>query len=255
MSLTTWVMGIRTKALCWSCLGLSVLLCPYAHSEPAPLELFMPNAPPLTLEHDPQGHGMVGEVVMQAIARAGYVAHVNVLPWARAQKRVNQKQDLLITPLSRTPEREDQYTWIAAIMPMGRAFFSLEKRVTSFAEARQAYRLVGVGLGSAQEEILRTQGFSQEQIYPLNIGDNPAQLLLKGRIDAWFNGVPESRYIWRGVSQRPLLMSPVMSQADLYLACSKQCAPQVVKDLREAVETLRRDGTLTRIQQAYGGSP
>lgn len=80
---------------------------------------------------------MVGEAVLTAIANAGYVAHVHVLPWARSQKYVSEKQDLLIAPLSRTPEREDRFTWIASIMPMERAFFSLDRPVSSFAQAKK----------------------------------------------------------------------------------------------------------------------
>jgi polar amino acid transport system substrate-binding protein len=98
---------------------------------------------------------------------------------------------------------------------------------------------------------LRDEGFSDEQIYPLKIGENPAQMLLLGRVDAWFNGVPESRYIWREVSDRPLLMSPVLMTADLYLACSRDCAEPIVKGLREAVATLRKDGTLERLMEVY----
>jgi polar amino acid transport system substrate-binding protein len=42
-----------------------------------------------------------------------------------------------------------------------------------------------------------------------------------------------------------------MSSAQLYLACSKQCSAKLVQDLRAAVETLRDDGTLARIQKRY----
>lgn len=251
MSTRSRMLIANTKALCRFCLSVSLLIAGNVSGAPMPLELYIPDAPPLTFADGAKGHGMVGEAVLTAIANAGYVAHVHVLPWARSQKYVSEKQNLLITPLSRTPEREEHFTWIASIMPMERAFFSLDRQVNSFAQAKKTYRMIGVGLGSAQEEILRTQGFSDEQIYPLTIGDNPAQMLLKGRIDAWFNGVPESQYIWPKVSEQTLLMSPVMSSADLYLACSRLCSAQLVQDLREAVETLRDDGTLARIQQSY----
>jgi len=240
-----------TQALCAMLLSVWLLLTYNAYGAPSPVDLFIPDAPPLTIVDDAKGHGIVGDIALMAIANAGYVAHIQALPWARSQKYVSEKQDLLIAPLSRTPEREDRFTWIAPIMTMERAFFSLEHQVSSFAEAKRVYRVIGVGLGSAQEEILRAQGFSKEQIYPLTIGDNPAQMLLKGRIDAWFNGVPESQYIWPKVSERTLLMSPVMSTVDLYLACSKHCSPERVQGLRDAVETLRRDGTLARIQKRY----
>ncbi|WP_191487911.1 substrate-binding periplasmic protein [Pseudomonas sp. FEN] len=251
MSQTTRMSNSRTTVLYRRFLWLSLLLACSAHGAALPVDLFILDAPPLTLVDSAKGHGIVGDAALMAIARVGYVAHIQALPWARSQKYVSEKQDLLIAPLSRTPEREDRFTWIAPIMTMDRAFFSLEHRVSSYAEAKKVYRVIGVGLGSAQEEILRTQGFSHEQIYPLTIGDNPAQMLLKGRIDAWFNGVPESEYIWPKVSRRKLLMSPVMSTVDLYLACSKQCSAELVQGLREAIEALRSDGTLARIRKSY----
>lgn len=215
-----------------------------ACSEPSTVELFIPDAPPLTFTHNVNGHGIVGDIVLVAIAKAGYIADLKVLPWARAQRHVSNKQDILIAPLSRTPEREQKFTWIAPIMPMDRAFFSLEHKVNSYEEAKNTYRLIGVGLGSAQEEILRAQGFRNEQIYQLGIGDQPAQMLLRGRIDAWFNGVPESQYIWHELSQRELLMSPVMNTTNLYLACSKQCSALMVKQLSEAIENVRSDSVV-----------
>lgn len=235
------------------CLTLSLLITHDAFAAPSPssLDLFILDAPPLTFVDASNGHGIVGDIAVQAIAKAGYTAHIEVLPWARAQRHVSERQDLLIAPLTRTPEREAKFTWIAPIMSLDRAFFSLGQPVSSFAEARKAYGVIGVGLGSAQEEILRAQGFDKEQIYPLTIGDNPAQMLLKGRIDAWFNGVPESLYIWPKLSDRELHMGPVMSTADVYLACSLECSADLVKNLRAAVETLRRNGTLERLKASY----
>ncbi|WP_454252161.1 substrate-binding periplasmic protein [Pseudomonas sp. R151218B TE3479] len=251
MSLTTRVLNASTKALYRLCLLLPLLASHEASAESPVIELHILDAPPLTFVNDPRGHGIVGDVAVAAMTRAGYTVKIHVLPWARAQKHVSEEHDHLITPLSRIPTREDRFTWIASIMPMERAFFSLERRVSSFAQAKETYRKIGVGLGSAQEDILRSEGFSDEQIYPLAIGDNPAQMLLMGRIDAWFNGVPESRYIWPKVSKRKLLMSSVGSNADLYLACSKQCSPEMVEHLRDAVEALRADGTVKRVHDVY----
>ncbi len=76
-------------------------------------------------------------------------------------------------------------------------------------------------------------------------------MLLMGRIDAWFNGVPESRYIWPKVSKRKLLMSSVGSSADLYLACSEAMLTKMVEELRHAVEALRADGTVKRVHDIY----
>lgn len=123
MSGSSRISTARTKTLCRLCLSISLLIACHASGAPLPLELYIPDAPPLTFVDGSKGHGMVGEAVMTAIANAGYIAHVHVLPWARSQKHVSETQDILIAPLSRTPEREDRFTWIAPIMPMERAFF------------------------------------------------------------------------------------------------------------------------------------
>lgn len=215
------------------------------------LFLYTLDAPPLTYVEGIPGHGSVGDVVLAAIARAGDSVLLRSEPWARAQKRVSEGQDLLIMPLSRTPQREDRFTWIAPIQPMDRAFFTLDRRVESLADAKARLRSIGVGHGSAQHEILLNAGFAPAQIHPLTIGESPARLLALGRIDAWFNGVPESLSIWRGYSQQPLLMSPVVHSLDLYLACSKDCDRALVKRLRRAVERLQRDGSARRLQDGY----
>jgi polar amino acid transport system substrate-binding protein len=134
---------------------------------------------------------------------------------------------------------------------MDRTFFSLDQRVESFEEAKKAFKLIAVGIGTAQETRLREEGFAASQIYPLKIGDNPALMLLRGRVDAWFNGVPESRYIWKQLSDRPLVMSRVLMTANVYLACSKDCDPQMVEKLRTAVETLQANGTADKIEAGY----
>lgn len=259
-------MGRLTRPFCrtrgaFSCLCAAALIL--ALSSPAcsaavrVLDLYLSQSPPLSMLEPAQNNqvdglkGIVGEVTARAATLAGYDLHPLVLPWARAQRVVQAGNDQLIIPLSRTPDRESHYTWIAPVMTMDRAFFSLDTRVESFAQARQVYTRIAVGMGSAQEQKLRDEGFDKDQIYALKIGENPAQMLLLGRVDAWFNGVPETRDIWPQVSDRPLLMSPGLMTSDLYLACSKSCDPALVERLRKAVDTLRSDGTIKQIVNAY----
>lgn len=215
------------------------------------VDMYVPEAPPLTMLNQGDRHGIVGDIALAAMQIAGYPARHLSPPWPRAQREVSLGKDMLIAPLTRTQSREEHFTWIAPILSMGRTFFSLNKRVHSFDEAKSAFTLIAVGSGSAQEAKLREEGFSPSQIYPLKIGENPAQMLLKGRVDAWFNGVPETRYIWKQVSDRPLIMSPTLMTGELYLACSKDCNPQMVERLRSAIHTLQGNGATRTIQASY----
>lgn len=254
--LTTTLYRTRTRLLPLLCLAFAANLPGIASAAASKtLAVYFPEAPPLSVSGPDGANGIVGDVAIKAIKRAGFTPKLLPLPWNRAQRTVQKGDDLLIIPLSRTPDREAEYTWIAPVMTMDRAFFSLDKRVDNFEQARNTYARVAVGMGSAQEQKLREEGFSKEQIYPLKIGDNPAQLLLLGRVDAWFNGVPESRYIWPEVSSKTLLESPPLMTSDLYLACSKRCDPALVEDLRKAVDSLRADGTIARIVSGYVDRP
>lgn len=220
-------------------------------AQPRQVDLYLPDAPPLTLVQDAKGHGIVGDATLLALKRAGYRVRIRVEPWARAQKTVMDGRDLLIIPLSRTPEREALYTWVAPVMALDRVFFSLDEPVKSFEEARQRYRQIGVGLGTAQSDILHREGFADEQIRHLVLGDKPAQLLLMGRIDAWFTGVTEGLYIWPQVTDRKLHMSPPLATTDLYIACSRQCDPQLTDAVAHAMQALRDEGRVQRIQKHY----
>lgn len=216
-----------------------------------PVELLMGDAPPLTITNEGNRHGIVGDVVLRALAESGYSPEPRSLPWARAQKYALEQENVLIIPLSRTPEREHQFTWVAPIFRMERAFFSLKYQVKDFEEARQRFKAIAVGMGSAQEQTLLSKGFMRQQIYPIKIGENPAQLLLKGRVDAWFNGIPESRYIWAKLSSRPLLMSAPLVSQDVYLACSKVCDATLVSKIAKAIGALRKNGFIDETTARY----
>ena len=214
-------------------------------------DLYVAEAPPLTMVSQGERHGIVGDLSLEAMTMAGYTANLLSPPWPRAQRDVTLGANKLIAPLTRTQSREDSFTWIAPLMTMDRAVFSLDRRVETFEEARKTFKMIAVGSGSAQETRLREEGFSAAQIYPLKIGENPALMLLKGRVDAWFNGVPETLYIWKQISDRPLMMSRTLVTADLYLACSKDCDPQMVEKLKTAINTLQSTGAIKRVQYDY----
>lgn len=238
-------------SFCIRCAAGALLACSsLAYALPS-VDVYVAEAPPLTMASQGDRHGIVGDITLQAMAIAGYTAHLLAPPWPRAQRDVLLGTNRLIAPLTRTQSREDSFTWIAPLMTMDRAFFSLDRHVDSFEEARKTFKLIAVGSGSAQETRLREEGFPAAQIYPLKIGENPALMLLKGRVDAWFNGVPETLYIWKQISQRLLVMSRPLMTADLYLACSKDCDPQMVESLRAAIDTLRSNGAIKRAQDDY----
>jgi polar amino acid transport system substrate-binding protein len=217
--------------------------------------IYLPEAMPLATSSNSARHGLFGDIALEALDKAGYRVTIKSDPVLRATSRLRDEENLLFTPFSRTPDREDHYTWVASVMPLPRAFFSFTEPVQDFEQARMLYKRIGVGVGTAQEEILRRHGFSPSQIYPLKLGDTPIKLLELGRIDAWFTVVPEGKYDWGRSNAKPLLMSPEMATTDMFLVCSKRCDTTLVEALRHAMDTLRADGSIARIQARYVSEP
>jgi polar amino acid transport system substrate-binding protein len=222
------------------------------------LALFTLDAPPMTMSASSvgeQAHGFVADIALEAARRAGYGVTLQFLPWVRGQEAASNGENALITPLARTPEREAAYTWIAPIYRLKRAFATLDRPIDSFDEARSRLRTILVGRGSAQESTLRSMGFDDGRLIHVEIGLSEVDMLRLGRVDAWFNSTVETEWKWRDSGfTAPLVFGRTLYTDDIYLACSKRCAPAVADRLRAALEGVTQDGTAAAIVGRYLGS-
>jgi polar amino acid transport system substrate-binding protein len=233
---------------------LAALLQSGAVAGAAEVTLYLMEVPPLTL-NQPGRKGIAGDLTLEAIRRAGYTAKIVVVPNNRAMAMVQgaEARDTLIIPLARLKEREPHYHWIAPVARVNRAFFSLDRKVASFDEARASFRLVGVARGTAGVSILREHGFADSQIYEVNDTNVGARMLALRRFDAWYGPTRQFQQWLLEIDPAP----PVQASAPLgttlnYLACSKACDPQLSTRLADAVDQMNRDGSARAIEARYG---
>ncbi|UUZ54597.1 transporter substrate-binding domain-containing protein [Massilia sp. H-1] len=175
---------------------LLLLLAPVVRAQP--VELFVMDIPPMS-SSTAVGHGVVGEIVLEAMRRAGITPKLVYTPKNRAILTVQQygSVDQLILPIARGPEREANFTWISALYKAERGFFTLGTRLRSFAEARKTMRAVAVARGTINLAILREQGFKPEQLYEISNNEDVPRMLLEERMDAWFGPVEEMQVYLR----------------------------------------------------------
>ena len=85
------------------------------------------------------------------------------LPWARSQAQVHEQTSLAIIPLTRTPEREAHYRWIAELFP-NRIHLVSVGRAAPLGTLEEAKDLeIGVLYGSTVMPILTKIGFTKLQ--------------------------------------------------------------------------------------------
>jgi polar amino acid transport system substrate-binding protein len=232
------------------CLGAAL---PQAVAQ-AEVTLYMMTMPPIVMEQ-PGRRGMVGDVVLEAMRRAGLQPRVRVEPNPRAMASVKQHEDLFITALSRIPAREQDYTWVAPILPIHRAFYALQRKADSYADAKASFLRIAVSRNTANHEILLGEGFTKEQLVEVNAGESAPRMLLAGRVDAWFNMEPESEALLDQIGAPALVKGNHLGSSELYLACSKKCDPDKVHRLAAALAAMKVDGTTQRLMMAYAAEP
>ncbi|MFP5512897.1 MAG: substrate-binding periplasmic protein [Alphaproteobacteria bacterium] len=215
------------------------------------LKIYSVDAPPLTMDQ-PDQRGLIAEVTLEALKRAGYRGEMSFIPWKRGQQEVAQGENLLIIPFARSPAREANYTWIANIFTVERSFAAVGKSIDSYDQARAELTSIIVGHATAQEELLKSKGFPPSQLRIIRVGQKETEVLSANGDEAWFNGTPETLWKWKQ-SGRPekIVIGKAVDQNDVYLACSLKCSPQIVEKLKAAVDGMKADGTAQRIIDAY----
>jgi polar amino acid transport system substrate-binding protein len=222
-----------------------------ATAEAETLKIYSVEAPPMTMEA-PMERGFVADITIEALKRAGYEAEMIFIPWPRGQQEVAEGENLLIIPFARSAAREAKYTWIAPIFTVERSFATLGKSVDSFDQAKAELKSILVGQGTAQEDLLKSEGFSPSQTQVVRVGRNETDLLGMERADAWFNGTPETLWKWKKSGRaEKLTIGKAVAASDVYLGCSLKCSPEIVGKLQTAIKSMVEDGSAQRLTDKY----
>jgi hypothetical protein len=85
--------------------------------------------------------------------------------------------------------------------------------------------------------------------------DNPSRLLLPAdnpdHIDLWITGLYSGREIAKAARVSGLKLVFIAAEQPLYLACNPQTDRATIKMLTDALETLKADGTVAKVNGSY----
>jgi polar amino acid transport system substrate-binding protein len=202
-------------------------------------------------------NGVIGretDKIRELMARTGTEYTIDLLPWKRAYMMAQTQNQTCVYSTSRTPEREALFKWVGPTDEAEWQFWGRADHEFPLNTIEDARKLrIGTYIGDARDEYLRSRGFKVEPVS--NDLVNPKKLLLK-RIDLWAvgmrNGTAGPRQPEWADKVVPLL---VFNRVKVYLACNPSVPDQLVERLNAALADMRRDGTMTRLEQKYEHSP
>ena len=223
-----------------------------------PLRLVTAELPPYTFQVPPAsiseipgpGQGLVHEVVTEMAKRLGHPGNIEYMPWHRAQDLALTQPNVGILSLTRSPERENRYTWLARIVTDDLVLVGgLGVDASSLDKVKD--RPTGVLYRSGAEALLKEHGFTR--IEPaFEEWANATKIKLQ-RIDAWVAPRLMVIHAYKEATGDPstLNIGSVIRRSEIWLAASKCLPDEEVKRWAEAFEQVKADGTYARIAQKY----
>jgi len=198
--------------------------------------------------------GIATEVVQALLKEAGFMSKIEVFPWARAYKMAQEKKNVLIFSLARSPQRETEFKWVGAIYPLEDYFWALEQRQDIAIDKLDAAKryLVGVPRDDNQHQFLLEQGFTSPQnLYLLASWSQAIKMLYAKRLDLIVGSPLLVSYNTKllgldSVRLKSVYKLPKSSEV-LYIAFSKTTSDELVEKFCRAYEAIKRNGTYDAI--------
>lgn len=194
--------------------------------------------------------GIAVDIVREMFKRAGVQYSLTLrFPWDRIYKLALEKPGYGVFVTARLPEREALFKWVGPIGPDDWVLLAKGDSPLSLAsldEAKQ-YR-IGAYKGDAISQYLTEKGV--EHSTSLRDQEN-ARKLMAGQIDLWATGDPAGRYLAKQEGISGLRTVLRFESAELYLALNRQMPDEIVTRLQAALDQMRAEGFLEKVQNNY----
>ncbi len=223
------------------------------------IEIVTTNFPPYSFQRNGNMTGMATEIVEATFKTAG-LSHQKIqsFPWARAYHNALYGKNTLIYSIARSAEREPLFQWIGKIAPYRIHLYKLKSRknvkVSSLEDAK--HYIVGGEFADIKQAYLIKQGFVEDKNLQLASSDEiNIRMLFAGRIDLlpfddFSLPIMLNREGHSLAELEPVVFLKDISY-DLYLAANKSISPEITGKLRQALESIKKSGQLSKIHSKY----
>jgi len=229
---------------------LLVTLC--RAGEVAPFRLAAGDLPPFAIERGSASPGALGEMVGELALRLGKPANIEFYPWARALSMAETQSRVAVLPLTRMPDREKKYRWLVKLYRQNFVFISRSNAGFDL-QSLPVMRNKRVAVLRASPSMMQLQQQKFGQLVVANSVDDMARMLKRDMVDALYGSetIALHKLHTTGLPRDQLAVGPVQASGDIWLGGSLDFTEADVAAWQEAMRTLVRDGTYSRILKRY----
>lgn len=190
-------------------------------------------------------HGIVYELCKETIKRMGYNSdNIEVYPFIRALKTVQEEDNYVLFPVARTLERETTLKWVGPAISNNVYFYKLKQNKTELKTLSDLKNLkyIGVGRGNASEALLIKEGF--KNLHDVTNEMNAVKMLALGRVEA----VPVGEMVVNEMMEQANVDKNKIQKTDikltdsiLYIAFSKNIPDSEIAKWQTMFETVKNE--------------
>lgn len=203
---------------------------------------------PLNYVEDGIIKGTATEVVRKVLEKAGLKYTIEAYPWARAYDLAQNRENVLIYTINRTPRREDRFRWIGLVASrtVDASIYKLRSNNAVSGTTLQELRKypIAVVRDDVNHEFLVEHGFAR-----VNVLNNLSQclgLLQRGRVDLIISSAVylKEALVASNLPLESIEEMVIARESNPYMAISLQTSDAVYHRLKEAYDDLLAQGAI-----------
>ena len=193
------------------------------------------------------------DVVREIQKRIGNTDPIEVVPWVRGYKEIQERPNVVLFSMARSEERDPLFEWVGPIRETAFSFFArADSRIVikNIEEARNL-SMIGVYREDARDQYLSKKGFTNLD----RSIDNPTAMkkLMAGRIDCLVATTDSIGDIAEaaGFKRKDVREVFTFLKLQLYIAFSKSTPAPTLKTWARTLQAMKKDGSFNQILFHY----
>ena len=221
---------------------------------PAPgrsLRIVTTHLPPLVVENNEAAPGALHELVTELCKRIARAPAIQFVPWKRAVFLAGGTRATAIFPLTRLPERERNFRWLAPLYDENYVFFAQRGRAFDVRQpANMTHLRVTLIRGSTLTAVLTGMGY--QHIVEAASVDEVHRFLVAGIADAALGELSIVRNLLRSrAALDDFNVSTPVRRTAAWLAGSLDFSESDAAAFQRALKEMKADGTYFAILKRY----
>ena len=229
------------------------VLSAHAETNNSKLRILTEDWPPISYEENGKAQGMAVELVQAIQKDVGNQDAIEVVPWARGYKLLQDSPNTVLFTLIRNPEREKMFALLGPVARGNISLFVLQKSAKSFSNLTEIKNnaTIAATRGTAFQTTLLQQGF-HNVVDVLNT-EMGLRLLLSGRVDILCDDSLTIADLLKNlqISGAHLKTAAVLQDYNLYLGFSPGTDVNSILQWKKSLEKIKHNGRYASIYRKW----